>query len=490
VKVLASKDGPVIGVHMVGERVGELIAEAQLITNWEALPSEVAQLIHPHPTMSEAVGRGPPRAGRQAPPQPQLVRSPSPMAVSVTMPRLGESVSEGTVTRWLKKEGERVEADEPLLEVSTDKVDTEIPVPRSRVVSSIKVQEDETVEVGVELATIDDGAGGGGEAPAAEAAPSPEAAPEPERRPSPRPSRRAGARAAGRGPSPSRRRGPLLRPSRPRPAPRRRCPQQESAPAAEGSGRGRVRHAARAQARGRARRRPVLAAGHRRRGRIRKQDVLDAAGQGEGTAAAAPAPPPAAAPPPLAPPRRTPRARAARRSRSRRRGLGARAGVRRPGRQGRPDTTVRGTTEPMSRLRKVIAQRMVESLQVSAQLTTVVEVDVTRIARLRAAAKATFEAREGTKLSFLPFFALATVEALKAHPVVNASIDQAAGTVTYHEAEHLASPSTPSAACWCRSSTPPATSTSPAWRARSPTWRRGPAPTRSPPTSSAAAPSR
>src|SRR5687768_7084515 len=99
------------------------------------------------------------------------------MAVSVTMPRLGESVTEGTVTRWLKKEGERVEADEPLLEVSTDKVDTEIPSPAAGIVSSIKVQEDETVEVGVELATIDDGAGEAAAAPAAE----PEAAqPEPE----------------------------------------------------------------------------------------------------------------------------------------------------------------------------------------------------------------------------------------------------------------------------------------------------------------------
>ena len=90
------------------------------------------------------------------------------MAVSVTMPRLGESVTEGTVTRWLKKEGERVEADEPLLEVSTDKVDTEIPSPAAGIVTSIKVQEDETVEVGVELAIIDDGAGAG-EAAAPEA---------------------------------------------------------------------------------------------------------------------------------------------------------------------------------------------------------------------------------------------------------------------------------------------------------------------------------
>ncbi|MCL9798420.1 biotin/lipoyl-containing protein, partial [Frankia sp. AgKG'84/4] len=103
------------------------------------------------------------------------------MSVSVTMPRLGESVSEGTVTRWLKQEGERVEADEPLLEVSTDKVDTEIPAPASGVISSIKVSEDETVEVGVELAVIDDGSGAAApaEAPAAEA-PAPEPEPEPE----------------------------------------------------------------------------------------------------------------------------------------------------------------------------------------------------------------------------------------------------------------------------------------------------------------------
>jgi 2-oxoglutarate dehydrogenase E2 component (dihydrolipoamide succinyltransferase) len=100
-------------------------------------------------------------------------------------------------------------------------------------------------------------------------------------------------------------------------------------------------------------------------------------------------------------------------------------------------TTVRGRTEPMSRLRKVIAQRMRESLQVSAQLTTVLEADVTTIARLRDAAKGEFEAREGAKLSFLPFFALAAVEALKAHPMVNASLDEDAGTVTYHEDVNL-----------------------------------------------------
>jgi 2-oxoglutarate dehydrogenase E2 component (dihydrolipoamide succinyltransferase) len=98
---------------------------------------------------------------------------------------------------------------------------------------------------------------------------------------------------------------------------------------------------------------------------------------------------------------------------------------------------LRGKTEKLSRLRSVIATRMVESLQVSAQLTTVVEADVTRIARLRDLAKADFEAREGTKLSFLPFFAIATIEALKAFPVLNSSIDLEAGTATYHEGVHL-----------------------------------------------------
>ncbi|HMG62845.1 MAG TPA: biotin/lipoyl-containing protein, partial [Streptosporangiaceae bacterium] len=98
------------------------------------------------------------------------------MAVSVTLPALGESVTEGTVTRWLKAEGERVEADEPLLEVSTDKVDTEIPAPASGILASIKVAEDETVEVGAELAIIDDGTGAPAPAPAAVEAPAAPAA--------------------------------------------------------------------------------------------------------------------------------------------------------------------------------------------------------------------------------------------------------------------------------------------------------------------------
>jgi 2-oxoglutarate dehydrogenase E2 component (dihydrolipoamide succinyltransferase) len=100
-------------------------------------------------------------------------------------------------------------------------------------------------------------------------------------------------------------------------------------------------------------------------------------------------------------------------------------------------SSLRGKTERLSRSRQVIAQRMMESLQTSAQLTTVAEADVTEIARLRDRAKNAFEAREGVRLSFLPFFALATVEALKVHPSLNAVIDTASGTVTYHDAEHL-----------------------------------------------------
>jgi 2-oxoglutarate dehydrogenase E2 component (dihydrolipoamide succinyltransferase) len=140
-------------------------------------------------------------------------------------------------------------------------------------------------------------------------------------------------------------------------------------------------------------------------GRIRKQDVLAAAEAAKAAAAAAPAAATGSAP------------------------AAARPAV--------TATPLRGRTEPMSRLRKVIAERMVESLQVSAQLTSVVEVDVTKISLLRSRVKAQFEATEGVKLSFLPFFAKAAVEALKQFPQLNASIDQAAGTVTYHDSENL-----------------------------------------------------
>ncbi|MDQ3476367.1 MAG: 2-oxoglutarate dehydrogenase, E2 component, dihydrolipoamide succinyltransferase, partial [Actinomycetota bacterium] len=148
-------------------------------------------------------------------------------------------------------------------------------------------------------------------------------------------------------------------------------------------------------------------------GRIRKQDVLEAASGGQKPAA------PAAEPSrEQAPAAAEPAAASAQPARA-------------------PDTSLRGRTEKLTRLRALIGKRMIESLQTSAQLTTVVEVDLTRVARLRDRVKGEFAAREGVKLSFLPFFALAAVEALKTYPVVNSSIDSEAGTVTYHDSENL-----------------------------------------------------
>jgi pyruvate dehydrogenase E2 component (dihydrolipoamide acetyltransferase) len=399
------------------------------------------------------------------------------MSVSVSMPQLGESVTEGTVTRWLKHEGEHVQADEPLLEVSTDKVDTEIPSPVSGVLRGITVAEDETVAVGAELAIIDED-GAAGQQAGAQAAPAPQqeyAAPEPapaaasyaesvpsytEAAPSyaePVPSYEESSRSYAE-PVPSYPPSPSYEPEAEVGAPVQAAPYQPS----YDPGNGQPTHAAPAAAQ------PPdagegpyvtplvrkLAAEHDIDlasvpgtgvgGRIRKQDILDAVAASRGPAVA-PAPPPAAAPaatspaaaaPPTvsAPPVQAPAPVAAPSPDFAPQPMPA-ASV--PERPAVVPSSLRGTTERMSRARQVIAQRMVESLQTSAQLTTVVEADVTEIARLRDRAKAAFEAREGVKLSFLPFFALATVEALKVHPKLNAVIDTASGQVTYHDAEHL-----------------------------------------------------
>ncbi|WP_299955511.1 2-oxoglutarate dehydrogenase, E2 component, dihydrolipoamide succinyltransferase [uncultured Modestobacter sp.] len=333
---------------------------------------------------------------------------------SVTMPALGESVTEGTVTRWLKAVGDEVTADEALLEVSTDKVDTEIPAPVSGTLLSITVNEDETVDVGAELAVIGTAGAAPSSAPAQpqqqapaeepKATEEPKAAEEPkaeQAQPTPVEANtdtgQPGADYGSSGamptqsptdqPSPAEAVAPASRPA--------------AAPAPDGGG-AYVTPLVRRLA---AERGVDLASvsGTGVGGRIRKQDVVAAAEQAAKPAAAAP----------------------------------AAAGGTRPSPAATPDSSLRGRTEKLSRLRTVIAKRMVESLQVSAQLTTVVEGDVTKIARLRDQVKNDFVAREGVKLSFLPFFAKATVEALKAHPVVNSSVDLEAGTVTYHDAENL-----------------------------------------------------
>jgi pyruvate dehydrogenase E2 component (dihydrolipoamide acetyltransferase) len=371
------------------------------------------------------------------------------MSESVNLPALGESVTEGTVTRWLKNVGDRVEVDEPLLEVSTDKVDTEIPSPIAGVIAAILVAEDETVEVGTPLVTIGDGSGSAEAAPAAPAeaeapAPAP-VAPEPETPAAPaipdvphyaQPSAPEATPVVPVAEVP-----PAPEPTVPEPAPVAEAPAVAApvvaapvfvapvaeapvaeapvvaAPVAEAPA------AAEAPAVAPA---PAVAAavadlnagyvtplvrklanekgidlatisGSGVGGRIRKQDVLTATVETPAESPAAPSAAPAAPVPETSP--------------------------------------LRGTSVPMSRLRKVIAERAVISMQSSAQLTSVVEVDVTLVARFRDAVKAEFLAKTGTKLSFLPFFALAAAEALKAFPIINATID--GDTIVYPPQENI-----------------------------------------------------
>ena len=332
----------------------------------EAAPSEPAT---PEPAGAEPATSEPVSGGSE---------------VSVVLPALGESVTEGVITRWLKSVGDAVEADEPLVEISTDKVDTEIPAPVSGTLAAIAADTDATVEVGAEIARISTGASAPAPAAPAPAAPAP-AAPE------------ASAAEAG---TPDADSSDSNAGAYVTPLVRRLAAQHDiDLSTVTGSGVG---------------------------GRIRKADVLAAVEARGGTtaqsaqpslqqpaaSASAPVPvgssaPPAAQTAPASPPTTA------------------------------EPSALRGRTENLSRLRRVIAERMVESLQTSAQLTTVVEVDVTRIAALRGRIKADFESREGVKLSFLPFFCKAAVEALKVYPQINSFIDMDAGTITYHDSENL-----------------------------------------------------
>jgi 2-oxoglutarate dehydrogenase E2 component (dihydrolipoamide succinyltransferase) len=340
---------------------------------------------------------------------------------AVKMPALGESVTEGTVTRWLKQVGDTVEVDEPLLEVSTDKVDTEIPSPVAGTLLEIKVPEDETADVGADLAIIGAPGGAPSEAPAPQqaAAPAQESTQESTQQPAqeapriesaPAPSfSPAGESYADPAPAAETSNDPAKAEAEAEPA----APTTGFAPdpgqvKANGAGdAGYVTPLVRKLAADKGVDLSSLS-GTGVGGRIRKQDVLDAA---EKAAAAKAAPAPAAAPARSAP-AAAPAPKAA-------------------------PSPLRGRTEKLTRTRATIARRMVESLQISAQLTTVVEVDLTRVAQLRARAKDAFQAKHGVKLTYMPFLALATIEALQQHPVVNSSIDVEAGTVTYHDGEHL-----------------------------------------------------
>ena len=349
----------------------------------------------------------PPRSGSHAVPGSET---------PVVLPALGESVTEGTVTRWLKNVGDMVSADEPLLEVSTDKVDTKLPAPSSGMLLEIRVNEDETAEVGQTLGVIG--------TPAPAGAPTPAPAPEPVVAATPKP---AAEPVAAPAPEPAQEAAPVAEPA---PAPSAGAhagaapsdlyvtPLVRKLAAQAGVDLSTVR-------------------GTGVGGRITKQDIFDATHRPAGAApTAAPTAPAAAAPAtaPAAPAAEAPSAPTATAPPA---PAAAAPAATAPAPAAAAGSPAGSRVEKMTRLRKVIAERMVESLQGSAQLTTVVEADVTRIAALRAKHKSSFESREGVKLSFMPFFAKAIIEALKAYPVVNASIDQAAGTVTYHDAIHL-----------------------------------------------------
>ncbi|MFS0893846.1 2-oxoglutarate dehydrogenase, E2 component, dihydrolipoamide succinyltransferase [Microbacterium sp. 179-I 3D3 NHS] len=325
--------------------------------------------------------------------------APSGDAKDIVLPELGESVTEGTVTRWLKQVGDSVEVDEALLEISTDKVDTEIPSPVAGVLQEILAAEDETVAVGAVLARV-----GSGAAPAADAAPAatptaaeaPGAAASVSETPVEQPAERPEAETPVAAPAeaaPEEATGGAAQAAAPKPAPA--AAESTTGSASESAApklslptesdnlyvTPLVRRLAAQQGVDLA---SVTGTGVG--GRIRKEDVLKAA---ESAATPAPAADAAGAPAP-APLEVSP---------------------------------LRGTTQPMSRLRKVLAKRAVESMQQTAQLTTVVEVDVTALADYRDSVKASFLEKTGDKLSFLPFFALAAAEALQAFPIVNATVD-------------------------------------------------------------------
>ncbi|VFA96652.1 2-oxoglutarate dehydrogenase, E2 component, dihydrolipoamide succinyltransferase [Nocardia cyriacigeorgica] len=308
----------------------------------------------------------------------------------VNMPELGESVTEGTVTRWLKAVGDEVAVDEPLLEVSTDKVDTEIPSPVAGTLLEITAQEDDTVSVGGQLGVIGSG--------------SPAAAPAPEPKPEPAPAAAAPQPAPAPAPEPKPAPAPQPAPA-PKPAPAQAPAAAAPAPAANGAT-PYVTPLVRKLAEENGVDLSTLT-GSGVGGRIRKQDVLAAA---EAKKAPAPA---AAAPAKAAPAAKAPAA-------------------------AKPELAhLRGTTQKANRIRQITATKTRESLQTTAQLTQVHEADVTKIAALRAQAKAAFKEREGVNLTFLPFFAKAVVEALGVHPNVNASYDEGSKEITYHAAVHL-----------------------------------------------------
>ncbi|MEU9061613.1 2-oxoglutarate dehydrogenase, E2 component, dihydrolipoamide succinyltransferase [Streptomyces sp. NPDC048430] len=404
-EIPAPASGVLASIKVAEDETVEVGAELAVINDGSGAPAAAAPAAEPEAAPAPAEEAPAPAAEAPAAEAPAAAPAGGASGTDVTLPALGESVTEGTVTRWLKEVGEEVAEDEPLLEVSTDKVDTEIPAPVAGVLLEIVVGEDETAEVGAKLAVI----GAPGAAPAAapaEAAPAPAAAPA-EAAPAPAapaPAAPAPAPAAPAAPAPA---PAQAAPAAPAPAPAAPAQAAAPAPAAPAAHAGDDGAYVTPLVRKLAAENGVdlgAVKGTGVGGRIRKQDVVAAA---EAAKAAAAAPAPAAA---------TPAAKAA------------------PKLEASP---LRGQTVKLTRMRKVIGDNMMKALHSQAQLTTVLEVDITKLMKLRNQAKESFAAREGVKLSPMPFFVKAAAQALKAHPVVNARINEDEGTITYFDSENI-----------------------------------------------------
>ncbi|MEU3886873.1 2-oxoglutarate dehydrogenase, E2 component, dihydrolipoamide succinyltransferase [Streptomyces sp. NPDC029041] len=404
--------GVLASIKVAEDETVEVGAELALIDDGSGAPAaeqapQAEQVAEPAPEPAPAAPSTEQAAPAPAPSADAAAGGGSAEGTDVVLPALGESVTEGTVTRWLKSVGDTVEADEPLLEVSTDKVDTEIPAPTSGTLLEIVVGEDETAEVGAKLAVIGEAGAAPAAAPAQEAPAAP-AEPEPAPAPAPQqaaPAQQAPAPQAPSAPAPQQQTTPAPEPAPSAPAPAPAPAQAPAAPAAKPADDGAyvtplVRKLAAEQGVDLA-----TVKGTGVGGRIRKQDVVAAA---EAAKSAAATPAPAAAAPSAA--KKAPVLEA---------------------------SPLRGQTVKMPRIRKVIGDNMVKALTEQAQLSSVVEVDVTRLMKLRARAKDAFAAREGVKLSPMPFFVKAAAQALKAHAPINAKINEAEGTITYFDTENI-----------------------------------------------------
>ncbi|MEU5325185.1 2-oxoglutarate dehydrogenase, E2 component, dihydrolipoamide succinyltransferase [Streptomyces parvus] len=401
-EIPAPASGVLASIKVAEDETVEVGAELAVIDDGSGAPAEAAA-----PAAEEAPA---PAAEEPAAPAQEAPQAEAPAAsggsaegTDVTLPALGESVTEGTVTRWLKEVGEEVAEDEPLLEVSTDKVDTEIPAPVAGVLLEIVVGEDETAEVGAKLAVIGAPGAAPAAAPAQPAAPAQEA-PKAEAPKAEAPKQEAPAAPAPAPAAPAPAQAPAA-PAAPAPAPAQPAP-AAPAPAAQAAPTGDDGAYVTPLVRKLASENNVdlsSVKGTGVGGRIRKQDVVAAA---EAAKAAAAAPAPAAAP----------------------------AAAKAPKLEASP---LRGQTVKMTRMRKVIGDNMMKALHSQAQLTSVLEVDITKLMKLRNQAKAAFAAREGVKLSPMPFFVKAAAQALKAHPVINARINEDEGTITYFDSENI-----------------------------------------------------